>query len=110
MMVANATGCSSIYGANLPVTPWTKNEEGRGPAWSNSLFEDNAEFGLGFRLAADKHHAMASSLLQSLSAELGEAIHLRNFDGTASAGIGDPHPTHPRSPTQDQVAQTRRAR
>ena len=74
MMVANATGCSSIYGANLPVTPWTKNEEGRGPAWSNSLFEDNAEFGLGFRLAADKHHAMASSLLQSLSSELGEAF------------------------------------
>ena len=74
MMVANATGCSSIYGANLPVTPWTKNREGRGPAWSNSLFEDNAEFGLGFRLAADKHHEMAVSLLKSLSAELGEAF------------------------------------
>ncbi len=74
MMVANATGCSSIYGANLPVTPWTTNQEGRGPAWSNSLFEDNAEFGLGFRLAADKHHEMARSLLQSLSAELGEAF------------------------------------
>src|ERR1019366_6474900 len=74
MMVANATGCSSIYGANLPVTPWTRNEEGRGPAWSNSLFEDNAEFGLGFRLAADKHHEMACSLLKSLSAELGEAF------------------------------------
>jgi len=74
MMVANATGCSSIYGANLPVTPWTKNAEGRGPAWSNSLFEDNAEFGLGFRLAATKHHAMASSLLKSLSGELGEAM------------------------------------
>jgi pyruvate-ferredoxin/flavodoxin oxidoreductase len=74
MMVANATGCSSIYGANLPVTPWTRNEEGRGPAWSNSLFEDNAEFGLGFRLAADKHHEMACSLLKGLSAELGEAF------------------------------------
>jgi pyruvate-ferredoxin/flavodoxin oxidoreductase len=72
--VANATGCSSIYGANLPVTPWTKNQEGRGPAWSNSLFEDNAEFGLGFRLAADKHHEIASSLLKSLAAELGEAF------------------------------------
>ena len=67
LQVANATGCSSIYGGNLPVTPWTKNHEGRGPAWSNSLFEDNAEFGLGFRLAADKHlelaqHAAARSL------------------------------------------------
>ena len=55
LQIANATGCSSIYGGNLPVTPWTKDEAGRGPAWSNSLFEDNAEFGLGFRLAADKH-------------------------------------------------------
>ncbi|MDR3415593.1 MAG: pyruvate:ferredoxin (flavodoxin) oxidoreductase [Nevskia sp.] len=72
MMVANATGCSSIYGGNLPVTPWTKNNEGRGPAWSNSLFEDNAEFGLGFRLAADKHLELAASLLRALSPELGE--------------------------------------
>ena len=71
MMVANATGCSSIYGGNLPVTPWTKNQEGRGPAWSNSLFEDDAEFGLGFRLAADKHRDLATSLLDSLSSELG---------------------------------------
>ncbi|MEI9914713.1 MAG: hypothetical protein WDN29_01595 [Methylovirgula sp.] len=58
--IANATGCSSIYGANLPATPWSKNHEGRGPAWSNSLFEDNAEFGLGFRLAADIHFALGS--------------------------------------------------
>jgi pyruvate-ferredoxin/flavodoxin oxidoreductase len=74
MMVANATGCSSIYGANLPVTPWSKNHEGRGPAWSNSLFEDNAEFGLGFRLAADKHLELANARLKSLSSELGEAF------------------------------------
>jgi pyruvate-ferredoxin/flavodoxin oxidoreductase len=72
MMVANATGCSSIYGANLPATPWSKNQEGRGPAWSNSLFEDDAEFGLGFRLAADKHRDLAVNLLTSLSPELGE--------------------------------------
>jgi pyruvate-ferredoxin/flavodoxin oxidoreductase len=72
MMVANATGCSSIYGGNLPVTPWSKNNEGRGPAWSNSLFEDDAEFGLGFRLAADKHRDLATSRLRSLSSELGE--------------------------------------
>ena len=55
LMIANATGCSSIYGGNLPTTPWTTDKAGRGPAWANSLFEDNAEFGLGFRLAADQH-------------------------------------------------------
>ncbi|CAN5186555.1 pyruvate:ferredoxin (flavodoxin) oxidoreductase [soil metagenome] len=69
--IANATGCSSIYGGSLPVTPWTKNDEGRGPAWSNSLFEDNAEFGMGFRLAADKHLAMARALLTKLAPTLG---------------------------------------
>ncbi|GAB1545212.1 pyruvate:ferredoxin (flavodoxin) oxidoreductase [Scytonema sp. NUACC21] len=66
VMIANATGCSSIYGGNLPTTPWTKNAEGRGPAWSNSLFEDNAEFGFGFRLSLDKHAEFASELLQQL--------------------------------------------
>jgi pyruvate-ferredoxin/flavodoxin oxidoreductase len=71
LQIANATGCSSIYGGNLPVTPWTKNEEGRGPAWSNSLFEDNAEFGLGFRLAADKHLSLALSLLSALAPKVG---------------------------------------
>ena len=74
LQIANATGCSSIYGANLPVTPWTKNHEGRGPAWSNSLFEDNAEFGLGFRLAADKHLELARTLLRQLAPELGEDL------------------------------------
>lgn len=74
LMVANATGCSSIYGGNLPVTPWTKNAEGRGPAWSNSLFEDNAEFGLGFRLAADKHLEMAHALLKQLAGSVGEDL------------------------------------
>lgn len=67
MIVANATGCSSIYGGNLPTTPWTKNAQGRGPAWSNSLFEDNAEFGLGFRLTIDKHEVQAKELLKKLS-------------------------------------------
>ncbi|WP_370321150.1 pyruvate:ferredoxin (flavodoxin) oxidoreductase [Oricola sp.] len=71
LMVANATGCSSIYGGNLPVTPWTKNAEGRGPAWSNSLFEDNAEFGLGFRLAADKHLDIARDLLRQMADTVG---------------------------------------
>ncbi|MDF9391495.1 MULTISPECIES: pyruvate:ferredoxin (flavodoxin) oxidoreductase [Methylococcus] len=70
LLVANATGCSSIYGGNLPTTPWTKNAEGRGPAWSNSLFEDNAEFGLGFRLSADKHLALARQRLEELRPRL----------------------------------------
>ena len=74
MMVANATGCSSIYGGNLPVTPWSKNQEGRGPAWSNSLFEDNAEFGLGFRLAADKHLELATPLARGLAPKLGAEL------------------------------------
>jgi pyruvate-ferredoxin/flavodoxin oxidoreductase len=73
-MIANATGCSSIYGGNLPVTPWSKNHEGRGPAWSNSLFEDNAEFGLGFRLAADKHLELAERRLRELVTLLGETL------------------------------------
>lgn len=67
MLVANATGCSSIYGGNLPTTPWTFNAEGRGPAWSNSLFEDNAEFGLGFRISLDQHIEQAIALLQDLT-------------------------------------------
>ncbi len=66
-MIANATGCSSIYGGNLPTTPWAATPEGRGPAWSNSLFEDNAEFGLGFRLAADQHLALARQRLGELA-------------------------------------------
>ncbi len=75
MLVANATGCSSIYGGNLPTTPWTKNAEGRGVAWSNSLFEDNAEFGLGMRVALDKQNTHAKELLTALREELsGEFI------------------------------------
>jgi pyruvate-ferredoxin/flavodoxin oxidoreductase len=74
MMIANATGCSSIYGGNLPVTPWSKNREGRGPAWSNSLFEDDAEFGLGFRLAADKHLDLVRTLLRTLQDKLGSSL------------------------------------
>ncbi len=71
--VANATGCSSIYGGNLPTTPWSSNKYGRGPAWSNSLFEDNAEFGLGLRLAADLHTKLARERLSELRSLLGDA-------------------------------------
>lgn len=81
MMVANATGCSSIYGGNLPTTPWTTDADGRGPAWSNSLFEDNAEFGLGFRLAADGQAALARRRL----IELRDAVGAELVDGILEA-------------------------
>ncbi len=74
LLVANATGCSSIYGGNLPTTPWTRNQEGSGPAWSNSLFEDNAEFGLGMRIAADHHMQIAKQLVRELSPQIGEKL------------------------------------
>jgi pyruvate-ferredoxin/flavodoxin oxidoreductase len=89
MLIANATGCSSIYGGNLPTTPYCQNEDGRGPAWSNSLFEDNAEFGLGMRLAADKHNEYARELVWKLGAAIGEnlAQGLLNADQKHEAGI-----------------------
>jgi pyruvate-ferredoxin/flavodoxin oxidoreductase len=74
LTIANATGCSSIYGGNLPTTPWTTDADGRGPAWSNSLFEDNAEFGLGLRLAADSHTELARRRLSELRADLGAEL------------------------------------
>jgi pyruvate-ferredoxin/flavodoxin oxidoreductase len=73
-VVANATGCSSIYGGNLPTTPWSVNAEGRGPAWANSLFEDNAEFGLGFRISLDKQRQFAIELLERLAPAIGESL------------------------------------
>jgi pyruvate-ferredoxin/flavodoxin oxidoreductase len=88
-VIANATGCSSIYGGNLPTTPYTVNREGRGPAWSNSLFEDNAEFGLGIRLALDYRKATARDLVGRLRSKLGEplAAGLLAADQTSEAGI-----------------------
>jgi pyruvate:ferredoxin (flavodoxin) oxidoreductase, homodimeric len=74
MLVANATGCSSIYGGNLPTTPWAQDAQGRGPAWNNSLFEDNAEFGLGMRVAIDKQREYAVELLKALAAHIGEEL------------------------------------
>jgi pyruvate-ferredoxin/flavodoxin oxidoreductase len=74
LIIANATGCSSIYGGNLPTTPYTKDENGRGPAWANSLFEDNAEFGLGFRVSLDKQQEFAGELLQQLSPQVGRNL------------------------------------
>ncbi len=91
MVVANATGCSSIYGGNLPTTPWATNHEGRGPAWSNSLFEDNAEFGLGMRLAINKQSEYARELLQQLQTEIGDELvtQLLNADESNETGIAD---------------------
>jgi pyruvate-ferredoxin/flavodoxin oxidoreductase len=91
IVIANATGCSSIYGGNLPTTPWAKNKDGRGPAWSNSLFEDNAEFGLGFRLTLDKQIEYARELLPQLADTVGETLvdELLNADQTTEAGIRD---------------------
>jgi len=74
MIVANATGCSSIYGGNLPTTPWASNNEGCGPAWANSLFEDNAEFGLGLKLATDKKRDMALRMLKEMREQVGDAL------------------------------------
>jgi pyruvate-ferredoxin/flavodoxin oxidoreductase len=89
LLIANATGCSSIYGGNLPTTPYTANAAGRGPSWSNSLFEDNAEFGLGMRLAADQQNDCARSVLASLAPQLGEALvrALLDADQSNEAGI-----------------------
>jgi pyruvate-ferredoxin/flavodoxin oxidoreductase len=89
LLVANATGCSSIYGGNLPTTPWTVGADGRGPAWANSLFEDNAEFGLGIRLAADRLRARARQLLERLAPEAGHdlASAILDADGRAEAAV-----------------------
>ncbi|MBI3942426.1 MAG: pyruvate:ferredoxin (flavodoxin) oxidoreductase [Chloroflexi bacterium] len=89
MMVANATGCSSIYGGNLPTTPWTKNRQGSGPAWSNSLFEDNAEFGLGMRLTVDKQLEFVQEILPEFDGVLGTELveALLNADQSTETGI-----------------------
>jgi pyruvate-ferredoxin/flavodoxin oxidoreductase len=88
-IVANATGCSSIYGGNQPTTPWTANRDGRGPAWSNSLFEDNAEFGLGMRVALDQQRAYAAELVGRLSGAIGDELAraVLEADQSGEAGI-----------------------
>jgi pyruvate-ferredoxin/flavodoxin oxidoreductase len=88
-VIANATGCSSIYGGNLPTTPYAKNAEGRGPAWCNSLFEDNAEFGLGFRVSIDKQKEFATDLVKKLAPQLGDDLvtGIVNADQSNEAGI-----------------------
>jgi pyruvate-ferredoxin/flavodoxin oxidoreductase len=90
-VIANATGCSSIYGGNLPTTPYTTNNDGRGPAWSNSLFEDNAEFGLGLRLSVEKQTAYAQELVRRLAPEIGEDLvtAILAADQSNEKGIGE---------------------
>jgi pyruvate-ferredoxin/flavodoxin oxidoreductase len=88
IIVANATGCSSIYGGNLPTTPWAQNKDGRGPAWSNSLFEDNAEFGLGFRLSLDKQGEYVRELLPQLANKLGENLVNELINANQSNDLG----------------------
>ncbi len=100
MVVANATGCSSIYGGNLPTTPWTTNAEGQGPAWANSLFEDNAEFGLGLRLGIDSHEAAARRLLGELAAAIEADVH------AGTAGLVDELLSNPQA-TEADVARQR---
>ena len=91
LMVANATGCTSIYGGNLPTTPYAQNAEGRGPTWSNSLFEDNAEFGLGMRLAVDKQMQFARELVVRVNGQLGDVLvkGLLEGDQSTEAGIDE---------------------
>ena len=88
-LIANATGCSSIYGGNLPTTPYTMNAEGRGPAWSNSLFEDNAEFGMGMRLAVDRQNQYAKELVERLANAIGDdlAVAILSADQSTEQGI-----------------------
>jgi pyruvate-ferredoxin/flavodoxin oxidoreductase len=87
-VIANATGCSSIYGGNLPTTPYTTNRDGRGPAWANSLFEDNAEFGLGMRLGLDSHTTQARTLLMQLAPQLGDGLASGLFEADQGSEAG----------------------
>ena len=96
IVVANATGCSSIYGANLPTTPWTANRAGRGPAWNNSLFEDAAEFGLGMRLGYEAEVAMAEMLLRRLGPRLPANLRARDRRGHPGKRAANPRPARAR--------------
>jgi pyruvate-ferredoxin/flavodoxin oxidoreductase len=102
ILVANATGCSSIYGGNLPTTPWATDDEGRGPAWANSLFEDNAEFGLGLRLSLDQQTALARSLLERLASSVGEELARAILDAAQDDETG-------LAEQRERVAELRRA-
>ncbi len=105
MIVANATGCSSIYGANLPTTPWTTNAEGRGPAWNNSLFEDNAEFGLGMRLGYEAQRRQAALLVEQLAPVVGVELGGRDPGGRPGDRAGDQGPARARGRAASRARQ-----
>ena len=107
LLIANATGCSSIYGGNLPTTPYTQDRNGRGPAWANSLFEDNAEFGLGFRVSLDKQQEFAGELLHYLSPEVGRhlATEILNARQRDEADIADQRARVAEPETKARVAE-----
>ena len=110
LLIANATGCSSIYGGNLPTTPYTTNSDGRGPAWSNSLFEDNAEFGFGFRMALDAHIAAARGLVQHIGAQLGDGLPTAILDADQSNEAGHRRPARAGRRTARQARGTEHRR
>ncbi len=109
-IVANATGCSSIYGGNLPTTPWRRNAQGRGPAWSNSLFEDNAEYGLGMRLAVDARRDHARRLLRSLSTPVGGELATALLEGPQAGRGPDRGASWPGSGAAPQARRDRGSR
>jgi pyruvate-ferredoxin/flavodoxin oxidoreductase len=102
-LIANATGCSSIYGGNLPTTPWAKDADGRGPAWSNSLFEDNAEFGFGFRLAVDSRTAVRDRAVKELAEPIGRTR------GRAARRVQRTRRTSPRSVSASRLKKSKLA-
>ena len=105
LIIANATGCSSIYGGNLPTTPYAKDRDGRGPAWANSLFEDNAEFGLGFRVSLDKQQEFAGELLQQMSPQVGRGLttDILNARQRDEADIADQRDARGRAEAQTEL-------
>ena len=122
LIIANATGCSSIYGGNLPTTPYAVNADGRGPAWSNSLFEDNAEFGLGFRVSIDKQNEIASELLRGIAGQVGRIsparsvtspqrdeadIYVQRAGCGGTQGEAERHSNTRRAPTRSRPLPTR---
>ena len=110
LLIANATGCSSIYGGNLPTTPYAQNADGRGPAWSNSLFEDNAEFGLGMRLAVDKRSDYARELLRSHADWFGESLVAEILQANQFIGGGNCSTTRAGWADQAEARESRFAR
>jgi len=110
LLIANATGCSSIYGGNLPTTPYCSNEEGRGPTWANSLFEDNAEFGLGLHLAVEQRAKSAKEILQKLAASVGPDFVAEHLGGRPIHRSRHSRATRPGGEAQAAPGRSRKCR